>query len=152
MPLKSLFNGSKKRKAPPRKTKEKDVPSMREEKKATRFMPADPDAQKIIAHLLIQWSKEPASIDMDIFFSQRDVGHYNFYTACKTNPYLDECYNIALQNVGLNLKQPVKESFEYCMKEYPKYDTLSRIERKERLEANKTPDLSGKVDVTVIRG
>jgi hypothetical protein len=99
-------------------------------------MPANKDIQDMLGDMLIAWSKQSTSESMDQFFSLRDIGHYNFTNACKTNAYLDECYNIALQNLGLRLRENVKSSFEFSMKEYAKYETLARIERKERLAAS----------------
>jgi hypothetical protein len=135
MPLKSLFNGSKKRKLPPRKTKEKDVPSARA--KSTHlagYWPHDDrDMQELYGRQLVEWSRLETSWDIDIFFNEKNIGGMKFYSACKDNAFLDECWDIALANIGMRLKETLRDSFEYKMKTYPKYETLARLERKEKL-------------------
>ena len=137
MPLKSLFNGSKKRKLPPRKTKEKDVPSAPAKRKhLDAFWPHDDkDMQELYARDLVEWAKLETSMEIDDFFNEKNIGIMKFYDACKDNSFIDECHGLALSLIGARLRKKVEEENAYIYKMLPQYMSVFRLERKEKLAA-----------------
>ena len=103
----------------------------------TRFMPADRENQKRLADLLLTWSNNEESDDIDDFFNEREVGATNFYRAAENNPYLAECLEIALGRIGKRLRDRVKMSHDYNMKMIPLYQSLHRKEKRDKIEADK---------------
>lgn len=103
----------------------------------SRFMPADKENQKRLADLLLSWSNNEESDDIDDFFNEREVGAMNFYRACENNPYLAEALEIALTRIGKRIRDRIKNSHDYNMKMLQLYQSLHRKEKKDKIEADR---------------
>lgn len=124
----------------------------------TRFMPNQKEQQDFIGDLLINWAKKDTSLDIDDFFAEKEIGPMRFYNACEDNPYLAECLGIALAYIGNRMRRDnehrsdLEDSFEYRMKMAPNYQSLMRLEKAQKLQADKQRKEDTKFEVTVNRG
>ena len=135
MPLKSLFNGSKKRKVPAGKKLKTPVPSTRSE--LCGFWPhKDVGAQELYGRQLVEWAKQDTSLEIDDFFNEKQIGPKKFYDACKSNAFLAECRQIARSFIGARMRKKVEFDSQYIYKLLPQYMSVFIDEREEKLEAN----------------
>ncbi len=105
--------------------------------KRIRFMPAEKDLQNILGDQLVEWSLLDDSDDIDDFLADKDIGPMNFYRACPNNAYLGECLEIAMARIGKRIKAKIKASHDYNMRRYLHHDGMARLERQEKLDADK---------------
>lgn len=115
------------------------------------FMPENEDTRKLMGDRLRLWAVLDTSTDIDDFFvSDICVAPRRYYKAAKENGYLAECLSFALAAVGKRIKDKVRDTHDFNMKQYPKYDSLSILDKEEKLEAEKETKVITSYEVQTI--
>lgn len=104
-------------------------------KNEINFMPQSRETRKLMGDSIRSWSLKDTSKDIDEFFVEIGMSPHKFYKAAREDDYLADSLSFALAAIGVNIKASLKNDRDFKMKQYVKYDSLSILEKQEKLAA-----------------
>jgi hypothetical protein len=85
--------------------------------------PSKPAEWVLLGDMLVKWSQQSKSVDIDDFARLHNFPPYYFSTKwLGENEYFAECFQKALYNVGERRHAMLKDSEKYLMRTLPLYD------------------------------